>query len=108
VVTAGVVLALWSRGQMTTGEGAAGLALVLRLVGERVGPGDGLHALLDRADMLEQAAHGLHHPARHLNSILIVVTAGVVLALWSRGQMTTGEGAAGLALTAVMSRNECR
>ena len=33
-----------------------------------------------------------------LNSILIVVTAGVVLALWARGQMTTGEGAAGLAL----------
>ncbi len=30
-----------------------------------------------------------------LNSTLIVVTAGVVLALWSRGQMTTGEGAAG-------------
>ncbi|GJD53443.1 Putative multidrug export ATP-binding/permease protein [Methylobacterium crusticola] len=34
-----------------------------------------------------------------LNSVLIVATAGAVLALWSRGQMTTGEGAAGLALT---------
>ncbi|MBY0299794.1 MAG: ABC transporter ATP-binding protein/permease [Methylobacterium sp.] len=33
-----------------------------------------------------------------LNSVLIVATAGAVLALWSRGQMTTGEGAAGLAL----------
>ncbi|MGY2053108.1 ABC transporter ATP-binding protein [Methylobacterium sp. JK268] len=33
-----------------------------------------------------------------LNSVLIVATASAVLALWSAGRMTTGEGAAGLAL----------
>ncbi|MEH3144133.1 MAG: ABC transporter ATP-binding protein [Methylobacterium frigidaeris] len=33
-----------------------------------------------------------------LNSALIVATAAAVVGLWSRGQMTTGEGAAGLAL----------
>ncbi|GJD31276.1 Vitamin B12 import ATP-binding protein BtuD [Methylobacterium adhaesivum] len=33
-----------------------------------------------------------------LNSLLIVSTAGVCLALWQRGGMTTGEAAAGLAL----------
>ncbi|WP_375407832.1 ABC transporter ATP-binding protein [uncultured Methylobacterium sp.] len=33
-----------------------------------------------------------------LNSVLIVATAGMCLVLWQRGGLTTGEGAAGLAL----------